>query len=115
VRGRVVAAVPGAGPAVFFHRGAVARGPGGGPIVDRNGHLVGLEAPLPRTDALGHTHGMGLRIDEAWPLLREQLPDTTAASAGGQPPADWAAADAQAEAGTVVVTCRRKVGGQPPK
>ena len=115
VRGRVVAAVPGAGPAVFFHRGAVARGPGGGPIVDRNGHLVGLEAPLPRTDALGHTHGMGLRIDEAWPLLREQLPDTTAASAGGQPPADWAVADAQAEAGTVVVTCRRKVGGQPPK
>lgn len=118
VRGRVVAgslsgdgSVAGQG---FVHRGAVARGHGGGPIVDRQGRLVGLEAPLPKTDGSGHALGIGLPIDLAWPLLREHLAELMPAS-GGDVPADWTDADARAEAGTVVVTCRRKVSAPPPR
>lgn len=119
VRGRVIVVAPSegaaGGPMPFIHRGAVTRGPGGGPIVDRQGRLLGLEAPLPRTDATGHTHGMGVPIDAAWPLLREHLPDLAAAASDGEMPSEWAVADARTAAGTVVVTCRRKVSGQPPK
>lgn len=105
----------GGGPTPFLHRGAVTRGPGGAPIVDRQGRLLGLEAPLPRTDAIGDTHGLGLPIDAAWPMLREHLPDLAATASAADSPPDWSAADAGAAAGTVVVTCRRKVSGQPPK
>lgn len=119
VRGRVVSSSPSAAgsstAAGFIHRGAVARGSGGSPIVDRRGRLVGLEAPLPRTDASGQAHGLGLPVDLAWPLLREHLPDLEAGPEEGEMPADWSVADTSGEAGTVVVTCRRKASGPQPR
>jgi tetratricopeptide (TPR) repeat protein len=118
-RGRVVAGTVSTAASTaasgFIHAGAFARGHGGGPIVDRRGRLVGLEAPLPRTDSIGVAHGMGLPIDWAWPLLHENLPDLQAAAAGDDPPADWALADTRSEAATVGLICRRKASGRQSK
>jgi tetratricopeptide (TPR) repeat protein len=93
----------------FVHSAAVSRGPGGGPIVDASGRLVGLVAHAPRADASGNMRGLGIPVDRIWPLLKEQLADLEATQA----PASTSSPDviaSQVPASTVrVVTVEKRV------
>lgn len=90
----------------FVHTAIVPRGPGGGPIVDHAGRVVGMVASTPRTAASGNGGGFGIPVDRLWPLIEEHVPDVEAATneAGG---GDAAAAERRAVAGTVFVSAGR--------
>jgi S1-C subfamily serine protease len=85
--------------------GAVARGFGGGPVVDQSGLVVGMVAATPRTDASGTKHGVCIPIERIRPFLAKHLPDATfATEAEGD-------GEQQAVAGTVLVTVMKKPAG----
>jgi len=85
----------------FIHRGGVARGLGGGPVVDPAGRSVGIVAATPRTEALGLDHGLAIPVDTLWPWLRDHLPGLAPAEASG--PAGWEKISRDARAATVAV------------
>lgn len=97
-----LAAVPGAlvtpadqpaDPGRFIHTAVVPRGPGGGPIVDGSGQVVGMVASTPRTDASGNAAGFGIPAERIRALLTEHVPDAGSAGEGAGP----------AEAGTLAI------------
>ena len=77
-------------------------GLGGGPIVDATGRVVGLVAATPRTEATGNARGLGIQIENIWPLLKEQLAELTPAQAEETPPG-WEAVEARLAPATVRV------------
>lgn len=90
----------------FVHTAMVPRGPGGGPILDESGRVVGMVAATPRTDASGNVAGFGIPVERIWPVIKDHLPDVEAAgnrTAGG----DAAVAERHGVAGTVGVSASR--------
>lgn len=85
--------------------GAVARGFGGGPVVDQSGLVVGMVAATPRTDASGTKHGVCIPIERIRPFLEKHLPDATFTTAAGGD------GEQRALAGTVLVTVMKKPAG----
>jgi Flp pilus assembly protein TadD len=85
----------------FIHRGGVARGLGGGPVVDPSGRGVGIVAAMPRTEAIGLGHGMAIPVETLWPWLRDHLPGLEAAGAGD--PSGWEEVSQNARQATVAV------------
>lgn len=94
---------------MFVHSAAVARGSGGGPIVDATGRLVGLVAAAPRADASGNTRGLGIPVERIWPLLEEQLADLAAAPAADPPPTREAIESQVPPATVRVLTVEKRV------
>lgn len=100
----------------FLHTAVVSRGPGGGPIADESGRVVGMVAATPRTDASGNAAGFGIPVERIWPLVKEHLPDVGAAE-NATKAGDATAAGLRAGAGTVVVSATKSrvaTGGLPP-
>lgn len=92
-----------------IHSATVSRGPGGGPIVDATGRLVGLVAPAPRAEASGNTRGLGIPVERIWPLLKEQITELQPAKAADPAP-QQEAVEAQAGPATVrVLTVEKRV------
>lgn len=85
----------------FIHRGGVARGLGGGPVVDPAGRGIGIVAATPRTEALGQDHGLAIPADTLWPWFRDHLPGLAPAEASE--PAGWEKVARDARAATVAV------------
>lgn len=83
---------------------AVAAGLGGGPLIDGSGAVVGMVAAVPRTDASGGKHSVGIPIERIRPFLAKHL---------DVPPRDEAAGDAEerALAQTALVTVTKKPAG----
>ncbi len=112
VRGTVSGPVqPDLGGGSFIHTAAIARGVGGGPIVDQNGSVVGMVASVPETANSGNERGVGIPIERIWPLLKEQLPDLKPSSAPSS--AGWADVEAKAAGGVVRVNTRVKYVKKP--
>ncbi|MFM8953900.1 MAG: serine protease, partial [Planctomycetaceae bacterium] len=107
VQGKVVAPARQDLGGRFVHSAAVSRGPGGGPIVDSTGRVVGLLAHTPRADASGNARGLGIPVERIWPLLKEQLADLQPAKAPDATPSQ-AAIDSQVPAATVRVVAVQK-------
>ena len=100
VRGRVFAPLPEAQlRGRFLHSAVVPRGPGGGPIVDSAGHVVGMVAPTPRTDESGNTAGFGVAVERILQVIGEHISPAQAGT-GGQ----GASSNGQAILATVVVS-----------
>lgn len=89
----------------FTHTAVVARGLGGGPIVDAAGRVVGVVAATPRTDSSGNAAGFGIPMERIRAGLGQHLPKDLAPDAGTG--SDLAAAERRAIAGTVLVSARR--------
>lgn len=85
----------------FIHRGGVARGLGGGPVVDPAGRGVGIVAATPRTEAIGLDHGLAIPVETLWPGLRDHLPGLAPAEASE--PSGWEKVTRDARAATVAV------------
>jgi len=113
-RGRIMPRAEGGGGDRFVHSAAVARGCGGGPIVDAHGRVVGIVAPAPGAEASGNSRGLGVPIDQLWPLLKEQIPDLEPATA--EPSAGtWEEVERQAAAATVrVIMVERRIKVKAP-
>jgi Flp pilus assembly protein TadD len=64
---------------LFMHGAAVARGLGGGAVVEPDGRIVGMIAALPHTGSIGLARGFAIAIDDLWPFLKEHIPNLEAA------------------------------------
>jgi S1-C subfamily serine protease len=81
---------------------AVARGVGGGPVIDESGLVVGMVGATPRTEASGTKRGVCIPIERIRPFLEKHLPDARFADQSGGDDGQ------QAVAGTVIVTVAKK-------
>ncbi len=107
--GCVVPSPAGVAKGHFFHSAVLPRGPGGGPIVDRKGMLVGLVAATPRTDQIGNTKGCGIPIELIWPLLKEHASDVQAGAGEPEATAPEVIAARAAEATVRVIALEKRV------
>jgi S1-C subfamily serine protease len=108
-RGKIIAAARDDLGEQFVHSAAVARGAGGGPIVDAAGRVVGLVAAAPRAEASGNARGLGIPVERIWPLLKEQLADLQPSPAAESPVA-WEAVEGRIVPATVrVLTVEKRV------
>jgi S1-C subfamily serine protease len=108
-RGKIIAAARDDLGGQFVHSAAVARGAGGGPIVDATGRVVGLVAPAPRAEASGNARGLGIPVERIWPLLKEQIADLQPAPAAESPVA-WEVVESGIVPATVrVLTVEKRV------
>jgi S1-C subfamily serine protease len=108
-RGKIISAARDDLGDQFVHSAAVARGAGGGPIVDATGRVVGLVAAAPRAEASGNTRSLGVPVERIWPLLKEQLADLQPAPAAESPVA-WEVVESRIVPATVrVLTVEKRV------
>ncbi|RLS79459.1 MAG: hypothetical protein DWI03_01890 [Planctomycetota bacterium] len=83
----------------------LARGFGGGPVIDESGRVVGMVGATPRTEASGTTFGVCIPIERIRPFLDKHLADVSLTDEAGSD------GQQQAVAGTVLVTVMKKPGG----
>lgn len=84
---------------------ALARGFGGGPVVDAKGMVVGMVAATPRTEASGTSRTVGIPIDRIRPFLKKHLVDNPLNEAA---PPDG---ESQVSAQTAIVVVMKKPAG----
>jgi S1-C subfamily serine protease len=106
-RGAVVAGFESGFGELAVHSAVVSRGPGGGPIIDATGRLVGLVARTPRTDWSGNARGVGVPLERVWPLLEEQIADLEPSTVADPTPS-WEAIESLGAAATVRVLAVEK-------
>lgn len=89
----------------FLHSATVNPGNSGGPIVDQQGHVVGVVVAIVRTATIGNAYSVGIPVERIWPFLRQHLTDIQHADAGA-PEKSWPDVGSAASPGTVFISAK---------
>ena len=91
----------------FLHSATVNPGNSGGPIVNDQGHVVGVVVAIVRTTTIGNAYGVGIPVERIWSFIREHLADVQPADAGA-PEKKWPDVGSEAGPSTVFISAKIK-------
>lgn len=94
----------------FLFDANVNPGNSGGPVIDKEGKVVGVVVAIVRTSSVGTAYSVGIPMERVWPFLEEHLPDVEPEADSGAAE-EWVDIDERCGPSTVFITAKIKRGG----